>query len=205
MKTFRLIALLGVMMCLTLAPVQANILVTFVSTTSCGAGCFTWTYNATMSAGEETSETDNGGPFNTFFTLYDIAGLLGGITNPATDPTHWSNSTQTVGITPAGIAPTDNPTVPNITWTYIPTSQVTGNVDLGNFSFNSSLGTSSVFISYTQQDTKDNPGHTDDDVRVAGLSQVIGPTTSSIPEPTSVLLLGTLLSLVGFGLRKRSA
>jgi hypothetical protein len=74
---------------------------------------------------------------------------------------------------------------------------------LGTFTFNSSQGNNNLLISYTQQATKDNPGQPDDDTRDAGLGNVVGP--SAVPEPASLLLCGTALSLLGFAFRRRAA
>src|SRR6266853_1537930 len=99
MNNFRLVALLGIMMCLLLVPAHANIVVMFDSAVACGTDCFTWTYSALLSGVAESSDPLNGGPFSTFFTLYDIQGLLGSITQPA----NWSSSTQNAGTTPPGV------------------------------------------------------------------------------------------------------
>jgi hypothetical protein len=196
MNKMRLTVLLGVMTCLMLMPAKANILVSFGSAT--GAGPFTWTYNATLQVGEETSESDAGGPYPTFFTLYDIGGLVSGSESA---PGGWTATEQMTGITPTGLAPSDSPSLVNITWTYtgapiIPTST---DAALGAFSFNSTQGNQGLIITYTQQATKNNPGHPDDDSRDAGFGNVVGP--SAVPEPMTFSMMG--LGLLGLGVMRR--
>jgi len=196
MNKMRLTILLGAMMCLMLVPAQANILVSFGSAT--GAGPFTWTYNATLQVGEETSEADAGGPFPTFFTLYDIGGLISG---SETKPAGWTVTEQLVGTTPSGLAPTDSASVMNITFTYTGAPIIPAGTDavLGAFTFQSTQGNQGLLITYTQQATKNNPGQPDDDTRDFGAGNVVGP--SAVPEPMTFSMMG--LGLLGLGVLRR--
>jgi hypothetical protein len=214
MKTFRLIALIGITLCVMLVPAKAGISIVFTSVTG-GGSDFTWTYTVSISAGQETTGSLDAAVVNapitdgiTDITLYDIAGLLpnSGATAYG-QPTGWTATTQATGDTPGGQSPTDTG-APNITWTYTGTTQITGPLTIGTFSFHSSFGSTASVIATTFQDQVDNAvdGTAGDDFAEAGTSTVVGPhATTTVPEPASVLLLGTLLSLVGFGFRKRSA
>jgi PEP-CTERM motif len=141
----------------------------------------------------------------TFFTLYDLNGLIAG---SETQPSgFWTPTEQLIGITPAGVAPADNPSVLNITWSYSGPLITDGNItstNLGNFTFLSSFGGTSGLTAFSQQATKNNPLHPDDDTRIAGLGEIVGPAVSStVPEPRSLLLLGSgLLGLASFTKRK---
>ena len=90
-------------------------------------GGFTWNYSGTVFTGETIT---NG----SFFTIYDFGSIL---PNSNAQPTGWTFSSSLVGTTPVG-TPTvgDNPSIPNLTWTYtgapISGTNVIGN--LGIFS-----------------------------------------------------------------------
>ena len=190
MKSYRLIALAGVMAAAMAAQAQANILISLNGTTPNG-GNFIWSYEGNLQTGAETTENAAPGPFATFFTLYDIAGLIPG---SETMPADWTVSEQLLGINPDGLSPADSGTIMNITWTYVGTSQLTGPLDLGAFTFESTEGNHDLFITYGQQDTKDNPGQGDDDTELVGLGSVIGPSAQSLPEPLTLSLFGAGLA-----------
>jgi hypothetical protein len=198
MKNFRWIAMAALMMAVMLVPAQANIVVLLNSVTGPSGGQFTWSYEASLQVGEELNPGDVA--ITGFFTIYDISGLVLG---SETQPLNWTPSEQATGITPAGLSPTDT-AAPNITWTYSGPA-ITPTVidaDLGTFTFKSTMGNNGLLIAYTQQAVKNNPGHTDDDTRDAGFGSVVGPS-ASVPEPTSIILLGSVLALIGSRMRRR--
>src|SRR6266478_3015830 len=136
---------------------RADIAVDFVSVT--GSGPFTWTYDATLQPGSEVTVAPIPAPANTsnFFTIYDFAGFTG----VQTHPVGWAFSTALVGQTPAGTAPSDSPTVLNLTWTYVgPPAENEGSpttaTDLGLFTAGSVYG-QITFIS-TAAATQKHPG-----------------------------------------------
>ena len=200
MKTFRLIALAGALALGVAVPAQANIIIALNSVTGPVAGQFTWSYEGSLQAGAETTETSNNPNFPTFFTLYDVGGLVSG---SETQPLGWTATEQLVGVTPSGISPTDSASVVNITWTYTG-SQVTGPVDFGAFTFKSTEGNNGLFINFSQQDTKDNPGQLDDDTRLSGFGSIVGPSASQVPEPLTLSIFGAGLAGAA-ALRRRKA
>ena len=90
-----------------------------------------------------------------FFTIYDFAGYIAG---SATDVGDWKFSTANDG--PDGIyqGPTDNPSLPNLTWTYQGTglAQVeNGSLLLGQFSARTSYAGETLGL-YSSQDHQYN-------------------------------------------------
>src|SRR2546423_257304 len=72
-----------------------------------GSGPYTWSYNADVETGlTAVSGIPSAGGSSAFFTIYDFAGFLPGT---CVSPVGWGCSTQNLGLTPAGTAPTDNP------------------------------------------------------------------------------------------------
>jgi len=126
-------------------------------------------------------------PGGTFFTLYDIAGLVpGGITAP----TNWSDSTSLLGETPSTIngSSFDDPNATNVTVNYTSSTVVHANgTDLliAGFQIISAfdhLNLNGNFGSQSTKDTGDTPGLTD---------QVVGfVSIPAVPEPASLLLVG---------------
>ena len=86
-------------------------------------GSFTWNYSGTIFQGETITP-------GSFFTIFDF-GNFSQASN--TQPTGWSFSTNTSGMTPIG-TPTikDDPVIPNLTWTYIGSDPIVGNNTTGN-------------------------------------------------------------------------
>jgi hypothetical protein len=102
---------------------QADIIPSFNSIVPNG-GNFQFNYTATVT-GDQMVETGD------FFTIYDFNGL---IPNSGSMPADWSYSSALIGRTPSQTNPPDDPTILNITFTYMGTTPIIGPADLGTFS-----------------------------------------------------------------------
>lgn len=134
-------------------------------------------YTLSFSTSGSSSETLTSGDF---VTIYDV-GPVGGFTTPA----GISASSTLVGLTPAGITPTDFATVGNVTFTY------TGATLLTDATFNVSYQIVGDFSGGTRSGQF---GSTE--TLPLGRSSQIGPVAVATPEPGSfaaALALGGLL------------
>lgn len=170
---------------------------TFVS-----PGVWEWTYTANVGTDEELNTAATGSPTGSFFTIYDINGLL---TSPVIIvPAGWTDSVQLTGTTPSGLSVPDNPAVENVTFTYT-AATAAGPLSIDGFSFfTSSNSVTTGMSSYqaTKLDVTGAPLAGQD----AGFDPVLTPgTAATVPEPASMFLIST--GLIGLGLlgRKESA
>lgn len=148
------------------------------------------------------------GACGTFFTIYDIPGLLGvngggAPPNPQvpTVPAGWSYSIQLTGLTatPQTTVP-DSAALPNVTYIYNGAPQP-GPFTTGGFSFYSTFGTTNPggFFSY-QASRQDMSGVVQPFTADTGQGGVTIPM-SGVPEPGSMMLIGG--GLVGLALLRR--
>ena len=99
------------------------------------SGGFTWNYTGTVFPGETVTT-------GSFITIYDFGSFTA---NSNLQPAGWTFSSSLVGNTPIGTPTvTDNPSIPNLTWTYTGATPINGSLVIGN------LGTFSV-VSNTNQ------------------------------------------------------
>jgi hypothetical protein len=168
---------------------QAGLLPTQVTVTP-EAGNYRWTYAIVL-------PTDMKLQSGNYFTIYDFAGYVpGGESAPA----GWTLTSSNTGTTPAQLLPGDDPTVPNLTWTYTGATQF-GQVGLGNFWAISTLGQKAE-DSFTALTNRASDGLADSNVTTTDV-----PTGSTnppgVPEPTTLALAGLGLPLVGLARRMR--
>jgi len=144
---------------------------------------FTYTYGVVLTSDSVLKSGD-------FFTIYDVNGLVAGSNQ---QPAGFTFSSSNVGPTPVGTTPTDNPNIANVTWTYTGPTVIAGQVGLGNFMFNSTIGatTTGFFTGLTQREVD---GKNDANITT---TTVPVPVSAGIPEPASLALAAIGLPLVG--------
>src|SRR5258707_13920115 len=156
----KVVVLLAGLAALAAAPrAEAGLIPVNVSITPDG-GNFRWTYGVVVTTDVAVQPGD-------FFTIYDFGGLASG---SLVAPVDWSLGTATVGPTPPGTHPADDPGIDNLTFTFTGGSPINGQIGLGNFSAISTFGdsTSSDFTSIThrQVDGRSEANITSTDVPV---------------------------------------
>lgn len=169
----------------TAAGAQAQIVPTLTSVTPQGGGEYLYDYTVNLDGGTTVN-------YNDYFTIYDIYGY----TSTSSMPTSWTASVQNIGVTPAGAAPPDSATTPNITYTYTGGPSINGGAinseyDLGDFEF---LSTQGNFTAPTQGFYSYDAIETDNQADQSGVSTV---STPAAPEPGSLglALAGAMMSL----------
>ena len=150
-------------------------------------GLHRWTYALTLPTETMLKAGD-------YFTIYDFAGYQ---TGSAVSPSIWSFSTATTGPVPPGTLPSDNPALPNLTWTYTGPTITTGASDLGPFSALSTYE-ASTDGPFTARTHRTSDGLPDANITTTTVPVPVGP---QVPEPGTLLLAAFGLPLVGFARR----
>jgi hypothetical protein len=202
MKKFALFGFLA----MAPAAAQADLIPTLDSITG-GPGAYTWNYEMQLTEDQKikpgpqpsstpVSHTSGSG---SFFTIFDFADYIDGT---CAAPTGWACSVQNVGMTPNQVnpvAPPDNPSIVNLTFTYINGPEIGGPLEFMGFSAQSlsNMITRTSFAGRGIKNTGAQAGTVVDNV-----GNVEGPV--ALPAPGSLGLLG--LALAGLtAVRRRTA
>lgn len=187
-------ALLSLGLVLSGGGARADIIPNVQSITANQGGGYTWAYSAAL-VNDQTIR------FGDYFTIVDFHGYIpGGETQPA----NWVFSSAGIGKTPTGISITNNPNVPDLTWTYNSRAPIgPGPISLGVFTADSLYGnTRSAY--YMSRTTNYAPGKPGNGTKVSsfGFTQTPSPQ-AVVPEVNSLMLLLPGLAPLGYAVRKR--
>jgi len=162
------------------------------------AGNFRWTYSVVLPTNMQLQA-------GSYFTIYDFAGYKAGSAGvSATGPDasyakYWTVTSSMTGATPSGLTPTDNPNLPNLTFTYNGPTIAAGQLSLGNFSAASAYGTETTgaFAALNQRaiDGTSDANLTSTQVPQGSSS----PPATGTPEPATLVLAGLGMPLIGLG------
>lgn len=176
------IALAGWLLFAVTGQIQAGLIPAAVTVTPDG-GDFRYKYNIQLPSDYRVKSGD-------FFTIYDFHGYTGA---PTVQPPGWTFSITPTGEFPPRILLPDDPTVPNMTWTYEGPDLVTAG-SIGIFEILSSFGPHSVDTYFASQAHLDVSGRANTNWTFVSAPD---PITPDAPEPTSLALLGLAIPAVG--------
>jgi hypothetical protein len=182
---------------------MAAINLSFVGTTPSGTDT-QWDWTASLSGDSRLDNTTNSGQPSSFFTIYDIGGIISGIIVP--NNTVWTSSVQPLGVTPSSqIVATDQAATQNVTFTYISPTATTsvqglgGEVQLGTFSIITSSNVSRIdTFSYRANDTAQAT------IQAGQANTTVpGLTRNEVPEPATMGMMSGALAGLVLMLRRR--
>ncbi|MBP3956843.1 PEP-CTERM sorting domain-containing protein [Gemmata sp. G18] len=170
---------------LATTPAYAGLVPTTVTVTPEGAG-FRWTYAVVLPSDMKLQAGD-------YFGIYNFHGLIDGSGGA---PDGWTLSTPAVSPLPPNVNIFDDPTAPNLIWTYNGPTIPTGQIGLGNFWASSQYGSGELSL-FVGRNARSGDGTYD-----TNITEVTVPTGSAppgVPEPATIALVALGLPLVGLG------
>jgi len=182
-------------------PAAAGLLPVSVTTTP-EAGNYRWTYAIVL-------PTDMKLQSGNFFTVYDFNGYVAG---SAEAPAGWALSVSKLGPTPDRLNPQDDPALDNLTWKYTGSTIESGQIGLGNFwALSKYNDQANSFLTATTLRTSDGKSDNNITSTIVPVGATIvpppppnpTPTPPGVPEPTTLVLAGLGLPLVGLARRLR--
>jgi hypothetical protein len=185
-RTSRLVWVAGLLAAFAFAaPARAGMIPTVVTVTPDG-GNFRWTYAVVVTTSVQVNHGDS-------FTIFDFSGLVSG---SAVMPANWVMSSSLLGPTRAGTSPVDNPTLPNLTFTYTGSSPLLGQQGLGNFWALSTFHTSTE-TDFTSTSHRTLSGRTE--INITTTDAPVAPPVEphGTPEPSTLALFALALPLLG--------
>jgi len=167
------------------APANAGLLPVKVAVTP-DSDSYRWSYGVVLTSDSQLHTGD-------FFTIYDFAGFIPGSN---VQPNGFDFSATLVGPVPDRIAPEDDATLMNLTWTYVGPDITTGQLGLGNFMANSISGLPKDGL-FTAQTHRQVDGRIEGNITPTDIPVPTIPNIPTVPEPATMTLLGIGLPLVG--------
>jgi hypothetical protein len=168
---------------------RAGLIPNKVSITATKGG-YNWSYNVVVTSDVYVQPGD-------YFTIYDFAGPNALSTSAV--PADWTVTSTGLGTTPGKTNPSDDPNIPNYTFTYTGATTIFGQQNLGNFTLFSPYNhtAESDFTSSTHRQDNDNSEHT-----ITATTVPVAAAGAQSPEPATLALAALGLPLVGL-LRRR--
>ncbi len=182
---------------------QATLIPTLSSISPSGGGNFSWSYDIGLAfdqnaVGGSTQSVNPVLPTATvgdFLTIYDFRGLVSG---SCFAPTGWACQTQAIGFTPNTQTPADSASLTNLTFTRTGSTIVGPVNDLGDFGAQTSISLMDTGL-FTSRGTRNQGPEINTKVDSIGNVAVPAP----VPEPATLLLLGSTMAGLGVTLRRR--
>ena len=147
---------------------------------------FRYTYGVMLTSNSTLQKGDG-------FVIYDFAGFIPG-TN--TQPEGYSFNTSSTGGLSGRTVPFDNPSLPNLIWTYNGDTPLLGQIGLGNFAALSTRPEDTTSTDFTSRTHVEDPnGNVRAEDNITPTTAPLGtqppppPPPPGVPEPTSLLLL----------------